>query len=164
MRNVFFGTGAAVLVLGLIGCAEQAAEGTAETEAANKLIVERYWDGKWNARNPEILDELQSPDVVYHGPGHEMRGLQEYKQVYGAYLSAFHDTQAMIEELIAEGDKVMSRVVLTGVHGGDLPDLPATGRSINFTMFTIFRIVDGKIVEEWESYDELSMMQQLGAM
>lgn len=134
-----------------------------ETEAANKAIIERYWDGKWNARRPEILDELQSPDVVYHGPGHEMRGLEEYKQVYGIYLSGFHDTRATIEDLIADGDKVVSRILMTGVHAGDLPDLPATGRPISFTMFTIFRLVDGKIVEEWESYNEMEMMQQLGA-
>jgi steroid delta-isomerase-like uncharacterized protein len=93
-----------------------------------------------------------------------MTGLDEYKHVYNMYLSAFRDTQVTIEDLIAEGDKVVARIVLTGVHAGDLPDLPATGRSISFTMFTIFRIVDGMIVEEWESYDELSMMQQLGVM
>ena len=128
----------------------------------NKDVVKRYWDGKWNARRPRILEELQTADVVYHGPGLEMTSLKEYQQAYGAFLSAFHDTEVAVEDLIAEGDKVVSRVVLRGVHKGDLPDLPATGRSFALTLTTIFRLVDGKIVEECEAYNELELMTQLG--
>jgi steroid delta-isomerase-like uncharacterized protein len=128
----------------------------------NKDIVKRYWDGKWNARRPEILDELQAPDVVYHGPGLEMTSLEEYKQAYGAFLSAFHNTEITVEDLIGEGDRVVSRVVIRGVHKGDLPDLPATGRPFTLSLTTIFRLVDGKIVEECETYNELDLMQQLG--
>ena len=57
----------------------------------NKEIVKRYWDGKWNTRRPEILDELQAPDVVCHGPGLEMTSREEYKQAYGMFLAAFHE-------------------------------------------------------------------------
>lgn len=128
----------------------------------NKEIVERYWGGKWNARRPEILDELQSPNVVYHGPGLEMTSLEEYKQAYGTFLSAFQNTEITVEDLVEEGDKVVSRVVLRGVHKGDLPDLPATGRSFTLPLTTIFRLVDGKIVEECEAYNELDLMTQLG--
>ena len=128
----------------------------------NKDIVKRYWDGKWNTRRPEILDELHAPDVVYHGPGLDMTSLEQYKQVYGTFLSAFHNTEIIVEDLIAEGDKVVSRVVVRGVHKGDLPNLPATGRSFTLHLTTIFRLLDGKIVEECESYNELDLMQQLG--
>ncbi len=128
----------------------------------NKDIVKRYWEGKWNARRPEILDELQAPNVVYHGPGLEMASLEEYKQAYGSFLAAFHDTEIMVEDLIGEGDRVVSRVVLHGVHKGDLPDLPATGKSFTLRITTIFRLVDGKIVEECEAYNELDLMRQLG--
>ncbi|MFH1068757.1 MAG: ester cyclase [Candidatus Glassbacteria bacterium] len=129
---------------------------------ANKALVKRYWDGKWNQRCPGILDELQTPDVAYHGPSCEMQGLDQYKDLYNIYLTALQETQVTVEDLIAEGEKVVSRIVLRGVNGGPLPDLPATGRPVVLTLFTIFRIVDGKIAEEWEAYDELGFMQQLG--
>ena len=133
----------------------------AEIEAQNKEIVRRYWDGKWNERRPEILDELQTPDVVYHGTSMEMNGIEEYKQVYSRYLSAFHDTQVTIEDLIAEGDKVMTRVTCSAVHKGELEGIPPTGKTLTISLFTVFRLVDGKIAEECEIIDELGMMHQL---
>lgn len=134
----------------------------AAVEARNKAVVQRYWDGKWNERRPEILDELQTRDVSYHGTSMTMNGIEEYKQVYGAYLSALHDTHIEVEELVAEGDKVMSRVALRGTHGGDLGGMPPTGKTFTVSAFTVFRIADGRIAEEWELLDELGMMHQLG--
>jgi steroid delta-isomerase-like uncharacterized protein len=128
----------------------------------NKEVIRRYWDGKWSERRPEILDELQTSDVVYHGTSMEMNNLEEYKQVYNAFLSALHDTQLTIEELIAEGDKVMTRVTMNAVHKGELEGIPPTGNSLTVSVFTVFRLVDGKIAEEWEILDELGMMMQLG--
>ncbi len=133
-----------------------------EVRAQNKAVVHRYWDGKWNERRPEILDELQTHDVVYHGTSMNMNGIEEYKQVYEMFLSAFHDTHIEVEDLIAEGDKVMSRVSLRGTHGGELEGIPPTGKTLTVSAFTVFRLVEGKISEEWEILDELGMMQQLG--
>ena len=133
-----------------------------EVEEQNKIIVQRYWEGKWNERHPEVLDELQTPDVVYHGTSMEMNGIEEYKQVYNSYLLAIHDTRLEINKLIAEGDLVMSNIKLRGIHKGELEGLLPTGNEINISLFTIFRLVDGKIAEEWEIIDELSMMTQLG--
>ena len=159
-----------VLLLCFVFSCEQPVEETeigeqitiADIEAENKAIVQRYWDGKWNARRPEILDELQTPDVVYHGTSMEMNGIEEYKQVYSSYLSAFHDTQVTIEDLIAEGDRVMTRVTFRGVHKGELAGIAPTGKNLTISLFTVFRLVDGKIAEEWEIIDELGMMHQLG--
>jgi predicted ester cyclase len=78
------------------------------------------------------------------------------------YLSAFQDTHVTIEELIAEGDKVMSRVSWTATHTGDLGELPATGKTGTVAVLTVFRLVNGKIAEEWEVMDELGLMMQLG--
>lgn len=128
----------------------------------NKEVIRRYWDGKWNERRPEILDELQTQDVLYHGTSMTMDGIEEYKQVYQVFLSAFHDTHIEVEELIAEGDKVMSRVSLSGIHGGELEGMPPTGKPFTVRAFTVFRLVDGRIAEEWEILNELGLMQQLG--
>jgi len=134
----------------------------AKLEEQNKEIVKRYWNGKWNERRPEILDELQTSNVVNYGTSMKINNLEEYKQVYGMFLSAFHDTHFTIEEIIAEGDKVMTRASMSGVQKGALEGIPPTGKTINISIFTVFRLVDGKIAEEWEIYDDLGMMQQLG--
>jgi steroid delta-isomerase-like uncharacterized protein len=128
----------------------------------NKEVIRRYWIGKWNERRPEILDDLQIPDVVYHGYPYQMNGLEEYKQAYSMFLSAFHDTKITIEEMIAEGDKVMTRATLSGVHKGELEGILPTGNSITMSGFTVFRLVNGKIAEEWEIWDLLGLNLQLG--
>jgi len=131
-------------------------------EVQNKDVVRRYWNGKWNERRSEILDELLTPDVVYHGPSMTMNGRKEYKQVYDVFRSALHDTHLEIDDLIAEGDKVVSRVSLQCVHGGELEGIPPTGNEIELDAYTVFRLVDGRIAEEWEIIDELGMMRQIG--
>ncbi len=133
-----------------------------ELEDLNKSVVQRYWEGKWNDRRLEILDELQTKDVVYHGTSMKMNKLEEYKKAYNSYLSAFHDTRIEVEELIAEGDRVMSRIRLYAIHKGELEGILPTGKEVSVCGFTVFRIADGKIAEEWEILDDLGMMQQLG--
>ena len=91
-----------------------------------------------------------------------MKGIEEYRQAYSGYLSAFHGTRIEVEELIAEGELVMSRAVLHGIHNGELEGIPPTGKEISISVITVFRIVDGKIAEEWEIIDQLGMMTQLG--
>jgi steroid delta-isomerase-like uncharacterized protein len=134
----------------------------AKVEEQNKEVVKSYWNGKWNERRPGILDELQTPNVVYHGTSMEMNGLEEYKKVYGIFSTAFQDTKLTIEGIIAEGDRVMTRVKITGTHKGDFEGIPPTGKVLTLSAFTVFRLIDGKIAEEWEILDELGMMQQLG--
>ena len=160
MKKLYLILPLALIFCFMVGCQDK--EAMAELEEMNKEIVKRYWEGKWNERRPEILDELQTQDVVYHGTSMEMNGIEEYKRVYSSFLSAFHDTQVTFEDLIAEGDKVMSRITFSAVHKGELEGIPPTGKTLTICLFTIFRLVDGKIVEEWEIIDELGMMMQLG--
>jgi len=169
MKNLRMILPLALILCFMVGCQDkeamaelEAMKAQAGIEEQNKEIVERYWDEKWNARNPGILDELMTSDVIYHGTSMEMNGIEEYKQVYNIYLSAFHDTQTTVEDLIAEGDKVMTRVTTRGTHKGELEGIPPTGKTFTSSFFTVFRLVDGKIAEEWEILDELGMMMQLG--
>jgi len=117
----------------------------------NKAIVRQYWDGKWNERRPEILDELLSTEIKYHGED-EMTGIEEYKTSYSTYLSAMINTRFEIKELIAERDLVMSRAVCYGTYNGILGDIYPVGEELHFRFFTVFRLVDGKIAEEWELF------------
>ena len=91
-----------------------------------------------------------------------MNGIEECKQVCDALLSAFHDSELEVEEMIAEVDRVMTRVTMHAIHEGEFAGIPPTGRDITLHAFTLFRLVDGKIAEEWEIVDELGLMEQLG--
>jgi len=121
-------------------------------EEQNKSVIKRYWDGKWNERRPEILDELLTIDVIHHGSSNEINGVEEYKKVYNTYLSAMMNTRFEIKELIAEGNLIMSRAIFYGTYNGTLGDIYPVGKEISFRFFSVFRIVDGKIAEEWELF------------
>jgi predicted ester cyclase len=127
----------------------------------NKALARRSWQA---VDNPDLIDEIYASDVVWHEPGGEdIHGIQEAKQFISLYKTAFPDMSATIEDVIAEGDKVVTRVTLRGTHQGETEEFgPPTGRQIEGDIVTISRIEGGKIVEDWDSYDNLSTLQQLG--
>jgi predicted ester cyclase len=86
------------------------------------------------------------------------------KAVHEKTLIGMPDFKTEIQELIAEGDKVVARVIMTGTHTGDFYGIPATGRRVEFTGIYIVRIADGKIVEHWGEEDSVSLLQQLGVL
>ena len=116
-----------------------------------------------NQRNPDLIEECYPPDFVWHGPDQDIRGYELAKQLSSTFLAAFPDAQITDEDVIAEGEKVVRRYTTHATHQGETEMFgPPTGRQIELKGITIHRIEGGKIVEEWESYDNLSMMQQLG--
>ena len=116
-----------------------------------------------NQRNPALIEELYPPDFVWHEPDQDIRGYEQAKQFVSTFLQAFPDITISVEDVIAEGDKVVSRYTIRGTHQGETEQFgPPTGRQMELEGITIHRFEDGKIVEEWESYDSLSMLQQLG--
>jgi steroid delta-isomerase-like uncharacterized protein len=126
----------------------------------NKALARRAWE---LADNPDILEEVYAPDVVWHEPDQEVRGLEQAKKFVSAYKTAFPDMKITVEDVIAEGDKVVSRVTIRGTHQGETEEFgPPTGRQIEGGGITISRIEGGKIVEDWDSYDNLTTLQQLG--
>jgi steroid delta-isomerase-like uncharacterized protein len=132
---------------------------------ANKAIVRRFSEEVMNRGNLRVIDELFAPNVVDHSipPGFPA-GIAGVKQMAAMYRSAFPDVRSTIEDLVAEGDKVVVRWSATGTHRGELMGIPATGKRVTVTGIVIDRIAGGKIVEHWESFDQLSMMQQLGVV
>jgi steroid delta-isomerase-like uncharacterized protein len=125
----------------------------------NKDLVQRSWE----MDSPEDLDEFYPPDVVWHMPEEELRGIEEAKRFVSSFLEAFPDVSFSVEDLIAEGNKVVSRYTVIGTHQGETEEFgPPTGRQLEQEGITIHLIADGKIVEEWNQYDNLSILQQLG--
>ena len=126
----------------------------------NKALAQHSWE---LLRNLDILEEVYDTDLVWHEPDQDIQGMEEARQFVSMFLSAFPDLQATVEDAIAEGDKVVTRWTLRGTHQGEIEEFgPPTGKQIEVKSITIHRIEDGKIVEEWERYDNLSIMQQLG--
>ncbi len=128
----------------------------------NKALARRSWELA-SQHNPDALEGVYAADVVWHEPDQDVKGLEEAKQFYSTYLSAFPDLNATVEDVLAEGDKVVTRYTIRGTHQGEIEEFgPPTGRQIALEGITIHRIESGKIVEEWERYDNLSLLQQLG--
>ena len=127
----------------------------------NKALLRRGIE-KFNQGNMGAVSETWTLDLVYHDPNNpQVRNHNEYKQFLTEYLAAI-PTQMTIEDLIAEGDKVVARSTLRGTHQGQWRGAPPTGKSVTFTVTQTYRYVDGKVAEIWQNADILSFVQQLG--
>jgi steroid delta-isomerase-like uncharacterized protein len=113
-----------------------------------------------------LVDELFAPDYVNHVAGSpiEFRGPEGEKQFDAAYSQAFPDARLTVEDMIAEGDRVASRLSYRGTHTGEFQGIPATGKQFMTTGIQIIRIADGKIAEAWSQPDTLGLLQQLGVV
>ena len=130
----------------------------------NKAIVHRAYEAI-NQNNLDALDELVASDIVDHDPvPGQGPGLEGVKQYFSSMHTAFPDFQMDVEDMIAEGDKVVARVKVGGTHQGEFMGIDPTGNRVTITGVDILRIAEGKIVEHWGKFDDLSMMQQLGVI
>jgi len=128
----------------------------------NKALARRSWEIV-NQRNPDLIEEFYPPDFVWHEPDRDVQGYEQAKQFVSSFFEAFPDINISVEDVITEGDQAVSRYTIRGTHQGQTEDFgPPTGKQVELRGITIHRFEDGKIVEEWEAYDNLSMLQQLG--
>jgi steroid delta-isomerase-like uncharacterized protein len=137
-------------------------------ETSNKTTIRRFQDAA-NTHDAELIsktiDEVFKPDVLIRTPlPIEATGAQAIKDVWTRLHRAYPDLHVTIEDLIAEGDKVVSRNTVTGTHQGEYMGLPPTGKSITYNEIFIVRFADGRIAETWGVVDVLSQMRQLGAI
>jgi steroid delta-isomerase-like uncharacterized protein len=128
-------------------------------------LARRSFDEIWNNGNLGVADELFSPDYVNHDPvsPEVPPGPEGVKQMAKMYRRAFPDLRFTIDEMLATGDKVITRWTGEGTHRAPLRGLPASGRQVRITGISIHRIAGGRIVETWVNWDTLGMMEQLGA-
>jgi steroid delta-isomerase-like uncharacterized protein len=131
----------------------------------NKAIMRRYFS-VFEQGNIDLLDELLAPDYVNHTPATPdlPTGPEGVKGVVSMFRSAMPDLKVVIEDMIAEGDKVATRYTLEGTHEGELFGVPPTGQLLSIKSFTVERVSDGKIRDHWRVSDNLDMMQQLGIL
>ena len=130
----------------------------------NKDIVRRYQE-IYNSNQLEFLGEVVAEDLLAPKimPGMKS-GLEGAKQVHATTLIGMPDFHTRFDDLLAEADKVVARITMTGTHTGDFWGIPATGGFVEFTGIYIARIANGKIVEHWGEEDGVSLLTQLGVL
>ena len=125
-----------------------------------RTMLEELDKGNW-----ELFNELHTPNFVYHGPASaKPLTREELEQFIRMLYAAFPDMYHTIEDMIAEGDKVVARFSIRGTHKGEFQGIPATGKEVAVTGIFIFHIAEGKIAEAWEEADMMGLMRQLGAI
>lgn len=135
-----------------------------------KHIIKRFVEELWNARRLEVADEIFSEDCVTHQlrsgvvgePAH--RGPEAMKEHVLGWLTSFPDLRFNSEQMIAEGDRVVSQLVMEGTHQGVWMGISPTGKRLQIRMITIHRIASGKIAEDWVLVESLGFFQQLGVL
>ena len=132
----------------------------------NKAIVRRLLEDFWNKGNVSLADELFAPNYEHHDASTPDfgRGPESEKKRATLYRTAFPDLRLTIEDIIAEGETVMTRWSCRGTHKGDLRGIAPTGKQINISGVTVARLASSKMVEGWVNWDALGLMQQLGVV
>ncbi len=134
---------------------------------ANVALIYRWFEEVWNQGREEAIDEMFAVDGIAHGLGEagvDVVGPAGYKPFFEKLRGAFPEFELTIEDTIAAGDKVAARWTVRVVHRGDHLGIPATGNEATVSGMSIIRIGDGKIVEAWNNWDILGLMQQIGAL
>jgi steroid delta-isomerase-like uncharacterized protein len=130
----------------------------------NKRLADRVWEEVWHQGHLDRINELFASDFVRHDPGRTLRGPEENRQFISGLRAAFPDLRVVVEDQIAEGDKVCVRYRFQGTHTGPFLGIPATGKQIAYSGILIYRIAGDKIDEQWTEFDLLGFLQQLGAL
>jgi steroid delta-isomerase-like uncharacterized protein len=136
------------------------------SEETNKAIVKRYIEEIWNNGRLDLLEEFFAEDVLEHNipriPG--LSGRDSMKAIMAGARETLPDIQLTLHDLIAEGDKVVTRWSYQATHRGEFMGIPGTGKTLTTTGAAIYRLADARIVEIWNFPDNLSIMQQLGVL
>jgi steroid delta-isomerase-like uncharacterized protein len=129
----------------------------------NKAIARRFIQ-VWGDGNLDVIEELAAPSLIVRYPTiHQViQSSREFRHVLAGFRSAFPDSAIRVEEEIAEGEKVVIRWSFSGTHKGSIMGIPATDKKVTWTGITIYRIVDGKVVEEQGEEDIAGFFRQVG--
>jgi steroid delta-isomerase-like uncharacterized protein len=133
--------------------------------ANSRTIIQRFIEEILNQKKVAVADEIVAEDFIELDPfPGQVQGRQGLKDVLGMFFSGFPDMHWVIEEQIAEGDKVVTRFTWTGSQKGDFMGIPATGKQVKVKGVVIDRVVDGRMVDSRILMDTMGMMQQLGVV
>jgi steroid delta-isomerase-like uncharacterized protein len=130
-------------------------------------VLQRWFEEVWNQGREEAIDELAAADVVSHGlidsHGNEVSGREHFKAFRRQFRTTFPDVRVDVNDALADGDKAIVRCTVYATHSGAGMGAP-TYKPISFTGILIARIENGQLKEVWDSWDFLSLYQQIGAL
>jgi steroid delta-isomerase-like uncharacterized protein len=130
----------------------------------NKALVRRFWEN-FNQGNDAQIDQFYAPDIVcYMGSSESVSGMELNRQMLAVFRSGFSNIRYTVQDMFAEDDRVVARLAWTMTHSGDFQGIPASGTTVTGSTIEIYRIAQGRIVEQWTESDNLSFMAQLGAI
>ena len=135
-----------------------------------KQLINRFVEELWNERRLEVADAIFDKDCVTHqlrsGVPVEAvpRGPQAIKEHVAGWIASFPDLRFSIEQMLSEGDRVVTQLLMEGTHQGAWLGIPASGKKMQIRMFTVHRVEQGKIVEDWVLVESLGLFQQLGVV
>ena len=132
--------------------------------AENKVLIRKWFEEVWNKGRVSAIDDLASTQAVIHGLTSEPIDLTGFKQFHAAYRNAFPDIKLQVDDVVSEGDKIAVRWSGTATHLGDGLGFPPTGNPVRLSGMLILTVDNGKLVEGWNSLDELGLAQQIGAI
>jgi steroid delta-isomerase-like uncharacterized protein len=124
-------------------------------------LARRWFEEVWNQRRTATIDELLTPDSVGHLESGDVIGIDEFKRIHAAFLSAFPDLKVEVEAIVADADDVVIRWRATGRHAGDGFGVKATQERVSFRGITWHRYKNGKLTEGWDSWNHLALVEQL---
>jgi steroid delta-isomerase-like uncharacterized protein len=131
----------------------------------NKAVIRRFVEEVQNKKDFTIYDELIDPKFVNLSAPHGIPADGKGGRMWlSTFADAYPDSEFTIDEMIGEGDRVVTKKTLRGTHTGEFGGIPATGRRVTLQYVDIMRVRDGRILEHWVSMDQLSWLQQLGVM
>ena len=135
------------------------------SEAENKAFVRRVTDELFNKRSVDAVSDFFAPELIPHilPPGMSC-DRDGFKQLVAALVGAFPDFHVTIDDMVAEGDKVVGRATATGTHKGEFFGIAPTGKHATWTEIFLWRISGDKVAEIWGEVDQLGLMQQLGVV
>lgn len=133
-----------------------------------ETFMHRWFEEVWNNKSEKAIDEMCAADVIANGlldaEGNTIRGIETYKNLHRAFVSAYPDIKITVEDVIGEGDKIVARCKVSGTHTGDGLGIAPTNEPIDFTGIVIVKIENGKIAEAWNEFDFMKMYSQIGAL
>ncbi len=129
----------------------------------NKIVVRRLVEDLFNTGELAIADEVLAEGYVDHSASFtEVPGRENIGLAVSGWLDAFPDTVSTARDLVAEGDTVAARWTTRATHRGEFMGVPPTGGEIEVTWYGVFRVSEGKIVDSWDTFNVVELMQQLG--
>ena len=134
----------------------------------HETFLNRWFEEVWNNRREDAIDEMCDEHIVANGltdaEGNTVCGIEAYKNLHRAFVSAYPNIKITVEDTISEGDKIAARCRVSATHAGEGLGVAPTDQPVEFTGMTFVKLKDGKIVEAWNEFDFMKMYSQIGAL